>query len=254
MVRLDNKVCIITGASSGIGYVTAKRFAEEGAILTLFARRAERLEELAKELKDTYGTEVLVVAGDAKNLEDIRRCVDGTAEKFGRIDVLINNAGRSDYHRPITKVTDDFWDEVMDVDLKSVFRFTRETLRYMEPAGKGSIVSLSSIGGYYGNMGFTYSVAKAGIIAMMKNIAIQFTGKGIRANSVAPGNTLTEFNTEEELAKFDQELSHMSLRHLDVEAPPCGVLDQANALLYLACDESASTTGQCLVVDNGACL
>ena len=254
MGRLDNKVCIITGASSGIGYVTAQRFAEEGATLTLFARRAERLYDLKKQLEEKYGTKVLVVPGDAKNIDDIVKCVDSTAETFGRIDVLINNAGRSDYHRPITKVTDEFWDEVMDVDLKSVFRFTRETLRYMVPAGKGSIVSLSSIGGYYGNMGFTYSVAKAGIIALTKNIAIQFTGKGIRCNCIAPGTTFTEFNSKEELAKFDEELTHMSFRHVDLEAPPCEIIDQANALLYFACDESAATTGQCLVIDNGECL
>ena len=157
MGRLDNKVCIITGASSGIGLAAARRFAEEGAILSLFARRADRLEALRAELEEKHGTRVLVIPGDVTRYEDIVCCVDTTARMFGRIDVLINNAGIVDDHIPITRCSNEFWDKIIAVDMTSVFQFSREVLRYMEPAGKGSIVNVSSEAGYYGNCGFPYS-------------------------------------------------------------------------------------------------
>jgi NAD(P)-dependent dehydrogenase (short-subunit alcohol dehydrogenase family) len=124
----------------------------------------------------------------------------------------------------------------------------------MEPAGSGSIVNLSSIGGALGNCGFAYSAAKAALIAMTQNIAIQYVGKGIRCNAICPGRTLTELNTEEKLAEFDKEFSEICFRHYDMEAPPCDALDQAYAILYFAGDESKSTTGRCLTVDAGATL
>ena len=251
MGRLDNKVCIITGASSGIGYTTAELFAREGGKLVLFARRIDRLNEL-KEKLEAQGTEVLVYAGDVSKYEDIVGCVEATIEKFGQIDVLINNAGVVDYHRPITRCTNEFWDYIIAVDQTSVFQFSREVLKYMEPKGYGSIVNLSSLAGYYGHCGFAYSAAKAAVIAMTKNIGLQFNETQIRCNCICPGTTFTELNAH--LEEFDQEFSAHTFKCTNMDAPPCDVIDQANALLYFACDESKSTTGQALVIDHGAKL
>ena len=251
MGRLDNKVCIITGASSGIGLATARRFAQEGGILVLFARREDRLNALKQELEEQYGSRVLVIPGDVSKYEDIVRCVDTTAETFGRIDVLINNAGIVDYHIPITRCTNEFWDKIIAVDMTSVFQFSREVLRYMEPAGKGSIVNVSSEAGYYGNCGFPYSAAKAAVIAMTKNIAIQFNETNIRCNCICPGTTPTELNCPEEMKKFHSDYARHCFKCKNEDCPPCDPEDQANAMLYFACDESKSTTGQALVVDHG---
>lgn len=251
MGRLDNKVCIITGASSGIGLAAARRFAEEGAILSLFARRADRLEALRAELEEKHGTRVLVIPGDVTRYEDIVCCVDTTARMFGRIDVLINNAGIVDDHIPITRCSNEFWDKIIAVDMTSVFQFSREVLRYMEPAGKGSIVNVSSEAGYYGNCGFPYSAAKASVIAMTKNIAIQFNETAIRCNCICPGTTPTELNSPEAMKHFHTDYARHCFKCKNEDCPPCDPVDQANALLYFACDESKSTTGQALVIDHG---
>ncbi len=251
MGRLDNKVCLITGASSGIGRATAVRFAEEGAILSICARRVDRLEALKKELEEKFGTQVLVTACDVTKYEDIVNTVDKTAETFGRIDVLINNAGVVDYHIPITRCDNDFWDYIIKVDLTSVFQFSRETLRYMEKQGKGSIVNVSSEAGTYGHCGCPYSVAKAGVIALTRNIAILYNEGNIRCNCVCPGATPTELNCEEEMPKFHNDFAAHCFKAVNKDCPESEPVDQANALLYFACDESKSTTGQYFGVDHG---
>ena len=249
--RLENKVCIVTGASSGIGEATARRFAEEGAILSICARRVDRLEALAAELKEKYGTEVLVLKCDVQNYDEVKNVVDKTAETFGRIDVLINNAGVVDLHIPITRTTNEFWDYIIKVDQTSVFWFTREALRYMEPVGYGSIVNVSSEAGFYGSCGYPYSTAKMALIAMTKNVALQFNETNIRCNCICPGTTPTELNTPDKLATFHRDFADHCFKCKNEDCPPCDPVDQANAMLYFASDEAKSTTGQVLVIDHG---
>lgn len=250
--RLENKVCIITGASSGIGYATAVRFAEEGAILSICARREERLNLLKKELEEKYGTKVLVTKCDVSKYEDIVNTVEKTVAEFNRIDVLVNNAGMIDYHVPVTKCDNDWWDRIIKVDQTSVFQFTKEVLKYMEPVGYGSIVNVSSLGGFFGNCGYPYSAAKAALLAMTKNVALQFNMTQIRCNAICPGSTPTEI--ENEVEKFHHEFAMHCFKGLNMEVPKCSPEDQANAILYFACDESRSTTGQVMVIDHGESL
>ena len=173
------------------------------------------------------------------------------ADVFGRIDILVNNAGIADKHRPITRCDADWWAHIIQVDQSSVFYMMKEALKYMEPAGSGSIVNISSIGGTAFNSGIAYTTAKAAVIGMSKNAAIQFAGRGIRVNVVAPGPTPTSFNTPEQLATFDREFAEICGRHFDDTVPETTADDQARTILFFASDDSRGCNGQVIVVDNG---
>ena len=136
MNRLQNKVAIVTGANSGIGLRTAQLFAEEGAILVLCARRKEKLDEVAEALR-AQGSQVLSIAADVSREEDCVRVVEEAVKAFGRVDVLVNNAGMADKHRPITRCDGDWWHTVIDVNQNSVYYMMKAALKYMELAGYG---------------------------------------------------------------------------------------------------------------------
>jgi NAD(P)-dependent dehydrogenase (short-subunit alcohol dehydrogenase family) len=251
--RLKGQVAVITGASAGIGKGTAELFVKEGAAVVLTARRVDKLNALAEKIKKAGG-KALVVPGDVTKVADVKNVIEQTIKTFGKIDILVNNAGTSDRHIPTIRLTDRFWDQVIRTDLTGVFYFCREALKYMVQAKEGVIVNVSSIGGVYGNSGASYSAAKAGVIGLTKNIAIQYAGTKIRCNAVCPGPTPTELNTPEQLAKFDQEFMAICARHADHSVGDSEVIDQANAILFLANDESRCITGQSLIVDRGMCL
>lgn len=253
MKRLENKVAVITGASAGIGEGTALLFAQEGADVVLVARRKDKLEAVAEKAR-SYGVQALVVVGDVADPETAVRTFDETIRAFGKVDILVNNAGIADKHIPITRCSKEWWDEVCAIDQSSVFYFAKEALKYMESAGTGSIINVSSIGGVYGSAGIAYSAAKSAVIGMSKNIAIQFAEGNIRCNTVCPGPTPTELNTPEKVATFDMEFGDLCRKHMDADCPRCSVEDQAYAILFFASDESKSITGQCLVIDHGRCL
>lgn len=127
----------------------------------------------------------------------------------------------------------------------------QEALKYMGPAGQGSIINISSIGGTAYNSGIAYTAAKTAVIGMSKNVAIQFAGRGIRVNVVAPGPTPTSLNTPEQIATFDQEFAGQCARHFDDTVPEATTDDQAGAILFFASDDSKGCNGQVIVVDNG---
>ncbi len=173
---------------------------------------------------------------------------------FGRIDVLVKDAGMADKHRPITRTENDWWDQVVRTNQDSVFYMMKEVLPHMEAAGSGSRVNISSIGGTKCNSGISYTASKAAVIGMTKNVAIQFAGTGIRCNSVAPGAAPTALNTPEQFATFDTDFADLCQRHMDGTVPEVSTDDLANAVLFFAGDESKGCTGQVLVVDNGLTL
>jgi NAD(P)-dependent dehydrogenase (short-subunit alcohol dehydrogenase family) len=253
MDRLTGKIAIVTGANSGIGEATAELFAAEGATVVLVARRAEKLADVATRIAAGGGT-ALALPADVTRVEDCRRVCDETARRFGRIDVLVNNAGIVDQHTPTIRATDELWDTVIAVNLTGTFSFCREALRHMIAAGAGSIVNVSSIAGAYGNGGAAYSASKYGVVGLTKNIAIQYAGTAIRCNAVCPGPTPTELNTPEQMERFDAEFMGICARHTDLSVGVSDPRDQAEAILYFASDAARYVTGQVLVVDRGMCL
>lgn len=251
--RLAGKIAIITGASSGIGAETARLFAAEGASVVLTARRQEALDRIAAEIEQVGGI-CLTVAGDVTKQDDCENVFQKTVEHFGRVDILINNAGDGDQHMTCAKCTDEMWYRMIELNQTAVLRFCRQALRYMEQQGSGTIVNLSAIAGVYGNAGVSYSAAKAAVIAMTKNIAVQYAGKGIRCNALCPGPTMVPRMDGREDGLFDLDFRAITERHMDMTIPFAHARDQANVLLFLASDESKAITGQAIVSDSGMCL
>ncbi|WP_032093782.1 SDR family oxidoreductase [Necropsobacter rosorum] len=248
-MKLQNKVAIVTGASSGIGATTAELFAAQGASVVMVARRQNKLTQIAEKIRKTGGN-VKVIPADVSREDECQRVVSETFDAFGHLDILVNNAGIADKHMPITKCSTEWWNEVILVDQTSVFYLTKAALMKMT---NGSIVNISSIGGVFGSAGIAYSAAKSAVIGMTKNIAMQYAGKGIRCNAVCPGPTPTELNTPEKLATFD-EFAAQCAKHMNMGLPHTTTEQQAQAILFFASDESSGITGQILVVDNGITL
>lgn len=252
MGRLENKIAIVTGGNSGIGLATAALFCKEGAKVVISGRREAENKKAVEEIS-SRGGEIMAVRSDLSKMEDCKMLVDETIKKYGRIDILVNNAGIADKHMPITKCTEEWYDEVCKIDQYAVYYMSKYALAHMEKVGQGSIVNVSSIGSQ-GVAGISYSAAKAAVNAMTKNIAIQFAPTAIRCNAVAPGPTPTALNTPEAMQGFDMDFAGATARHLDLSVPEAQTDDQAEAILFFASDVSKAITGQILYVDHGTSL
>ena len=245
MKLLQDKVALITGASRGIGKAIALRFAAEGANIAFTdLRDDENMQALVKELEG-MGVKAKGYASNAANTEDTAKVVASVAQDFGRIDVLVNNAGITK-DGLLLRMTEEQWDAVINVNLKSVFNFTKAVAPIMSSQRGGSIISLSSVVGVSGNAGqANYSASKAGIIGFTKSVAKEFGKRGIRANAIAPGFIITDMTAQlsEEVRK-DWE-SKIPLHRGGTPQ------DVANVCLFLACDLSAYVGGLVLHVWGG---
>lgn len=252
MGRLDQKVAVITGGNSGIGRAAAELFCKEGAKVVIAARREDKNQEIVSKIT-AQGGEIISVQADVSSIEDCKKIISETIRHYGRIDVLVNNAGIADKHMPINLCSEEWFEEVCRIDQFSVYYMTKYALEHMEKAGSGSIVNVSSIGSQ-GVAGIAYSAAKAAVNGMTKNVALQYSPTAIRCNAVAPGPTPTELNSPERVKTFNTEFASQCAKHLDVTLPEAQAEDQAEAILFFASDVSRAVTGQILYVDHGTSL
>lgn len=248
-MRLKDKIVILTGASSGIGNATALRFAEEGAKVVVVARRAERLEKLVEKSKDLNG-EIYPVPGDVSVDEDIKRVVEETLNKYGRIDVLVNNAGILDNYLSADNMEDEVWYKVLDVNLTGPMKMIREVIPHMIEQGSGNIINTASVGGLFGGRGgMAYVASKHGLIGMTKHIGYMFHDKGIRCNAVAPGSIKTEIGGT--VQNPNQFVLDKLMKGVNI-FPVMGEAEEiANVMLFLASDESSFINGATIVADGG---
>lgn len=242
--RLDGKIAIVTGSTSGIGEATARLFAKEGASVVVLGRREIKGLKIAEEICQSGGNAIFI-ATDMTQENQIKAMIERTIETYGQIDILVNNAGTGMDKRLIDMTAQD-WDYLMTLDGKSYFLSMKYALPYMIKRQKGNIVNVSSLAAIQAVPGLSlYGFIKAGIIQMTKSLAKEYAADGIRINAICPGLTRTE---------LVQGLSE-SVEKLAAAGIPMGRMgtaeEQANAILFLVSDESTFITGANLVVDGG---
>lgn len=243
MSRFTQKVVVVTGAGSGIGEASAKRFAEEGASVVLVGRTAQKLEET---LADMTPGDHLVAACDVSEAAQVKQLSETVLKKYGRVDVLVNNAGVIVQGR-IHEVDLDAWKTLMKTDLDGVFY----GVHYFMPAllkSKGNVVNISSVSGLGGDWGMSiYNAAKGAITNFTRALAMDYGADGVRVNAICPGFTFTDLTED---AKQDQALLERFYDRIPLRR--AGEADDiARAILFIASDEASYITGVNLPVDGG---
>lgn len=245
MKLLEGKTAIITGASRGIGKGIAEVFAANGAnIAFTYSSSEEAAKNLENELVKT-GVKAKSYQSDAANFEEAQQLVSDVVEEFGGVDILINNAGITKDNL-LMRISEEDFDKVIEVNLKSVFNMTKAVMRTMLKQRKGSIINMSSVVGVKGNAGQTnYAASKAGILGFTKSVALELGSRNIRCNAIAPGFIETEMTGKLDEKTIQEWRNNIPLKRGGTPE------DVANACIFLASDLSAYVTGQTLNVDGG---
>lgn len=243
-MRFQDQVCVITGGAGGIGREVALHFAKEGANVAVIDIMPDPLEVVKAEL-NALGITAQAYICDVSNSEQVNETIKTIIKDFGKIDVMINNAGitRDDL---LIRMTEEAWDDVLRINLKSMFLFTKAVARPMMKARKGTIINVASIIGMIGNAGQgNYAAAKGGAIAFTKSMAKELAARNIRVNAVAPGfiqTRMTDALSEEVRGKM---LANIPLARLGLPT------DIARSIAFLASDDAAYITGQTLNISGG---
>jgi len=244
-VKLKKKVVLITGGSRGIGKAVAELFMKEGAQVVITSKNQKQLQQTAKEIGNSF-----FVVGDVRNENDVKNVITKTIKKFGTIDILVNNVGVLPKMKPLDKITEKEWNEIIDVNLNSHFRFTKYVISYMKKNG-GSIINISSDAGLKAFENFyadAYVAAKAAIILLTKSWALEYAKNNIRVNCVCAAVVDTDMTR-------NLWLNTKEKRKITAAEHPLGRIgtgeDVAKAVLYFASDDSSWTTGAILPVDGG---
>jgi len=244
---LKDKVVIVTGGTKGIGLACAEKLAKHGADVVVASRTAADCEKAAADIAAKYGVKTLGVPTDVANNADIDNLFAKTVEKFGKVDVVVNNSGYGGSMRPMETMTEEEWMHMSNVNMKGVyFMCAAAKKQFMKQEKVGNIVNMASNSMYTG-IGYLvgYACTKAYVGHLTKGLAIEWAGLGIRVNAVAPGSVPTEMTADMMATIKDKIIAGTPMKTLmDAE-------DMANAVLFLASDESHHTTGVTIAVDGG---
>lgn len=244
MAVFEGKVAVVTGAARGIGQEISKRLAQEGADVALCDLQAEWLAETAG-IVEWLGRKALSLAVDVGDSEAVNACINEVIKVFGKVDIMVNNAGITK-DTLLVRMSDDDWDAVLRVNLKGTFLFSRAVAKHMMKQRSGAIINIASISGVIGTAGqANYAASKAGVIALTKSTANELASRGVRANAIAPGfisSKMTDALSEDVRKQY---LSRIPLGRFGT------VEDIANAVVFLASEQSSYMTGQTLHVNGG---
>jgi 3-oxoacyl-[acyl-carrier protein] reductase len=249
MNRLEGKVALVTGAGSGFGFGIAETFAREGAKVAII----DINESAARSAAEKIGSSAIGVAADVSKAVDVNAAVEKTVSAFGKLDIVVNNAGISHRNRPMLEVEEDEFDRVFAVNVKSIYLFAKAAVPLMQSQGGGAIINVGSTAGLRPRPGLTwYNSTKGAVHTMTKSMAVELAPSKIRVCALAPvaGETplLATFMGEDTPQKREQFVNSIPLGRFSTPQ------DIANAALYLASDEASMITGVILEVDGGRCI
>lgn len=246
---LTGQVAVVTGASAGLGLQMARAFASQGANLVLLARRKTLLEQNAKDISAEFGVEVLPIECDITKTEQVIEAVSKTMERFGRVDILMNNAGTGAV-APAEEITDEQFKHEIDIDLFGTFICAREFGKRMIEAGYGRIINIASMYGLVGNLivgSSPYHAAKGGVVNLTRALAAEWGKHGITVNSICPGYFYTDLTRETLDSDYFQDIAKRSIPM--ARYGKAGELD--TCALFLASPASTYVNGQNIAVDGG---
>ena len=247
-MSLSGKIALITGGTGGIGKSIAKKFLNQGAEIIISGRDSKKLDAVVKDLGN--GMPILF---DIKNDDEVKDGIKKIIEKFGRIDILVNNAGVHPKPKPLHEIEESEWNHVIDINLTGQFRVTKEVIPHMIKNGGGSIINISSDAGlrvFENYQADAYTASKAALVLLTKSWALEYANKKIRVNCVCPGTIDTDMAKPFLDSEIKKEMANTEHPLGRIGKPD----DVANAVLFLASEDSSWTTGSILVIDGGSSL
>jgi len=243
-MELKNKVAVVTGAARGIGKIIALVLAQKGASVVLCDINLQMAEETAKEIEG-QGVRCLALESDVSNYQDAEKIIRKTVDQFGSVDILVNNAGITK-DNILLRMKEEQWDQVMEVNLKGTFNFTKASIRVMLRQKSGKIVNIASITGLMGNAGqANYSASKAGVIGFTKSVAREYADRGITVNAIAPGFIATAMTDAIPEREKEALIKQIPMKRLGTP------YDVANAVCFLASESASYITGHVIGVNGG---